>query len=481
MLRLVGTDGQRMYTFELRPGSHTIGRDSQQPFHVPDKTVSRSHAVIEVSPSFDEIYLTDAGSHNGTTINGVRITSRQPVAIGDKIMFGRTEFRLTEEMGLDEPTSRPTAAVMTDNNLEKSVVMSIDDALQTPPTKVTELPELFPTLSEMARMLVLPEPREVMLERSLTLVNKIIPAERLAVLMTTEDTGEIYAAATLLPGGKDPGQFNLSQTVVNEILTQRNAILINDPKSDPRFAQQQSIIMSDLRCAMAAPLFDEGDVLGILYVDTSNLTHRYDDDCLRLLATFGNIIASRLQNYMLIHEREQKQIYESELRRASAIQQNLLIGDIPEVPGYAVHAFQEQCRAVGGDLYEVATLSDGRVVLLVADVSGKGMGAALLMANILASFRILYSVTEFTLGDVVNLVSKELFHSSAPSDFATLFIAVLDPKTHVVRYINAGHNPPLLVRHDGSREYLDACGTMIGAFDFGDWRNRSGERGRTVF
>lgn len=469
MLRLVGTDGERMYTFELLPGKQEIGREAQRAIHIPDKTVSRNHAMIEISSDGGEIHLTDIGSHNGTTVNGERINSRRPLVVGDKIMFGRTSFSLVDEAITDEPPSRPTAAVMSDSEVEKSVVLSLAEALQMPPARVSEIPELFPTLSEMARMLVLSEPREAMLERSLGLVNRIIPAERLAILMTHEESGEIYAVARLLPSGTDPGHFTLSKTVVHEIMTHRNAILINDPKDDPRFANQQSIIMSDMRCAMAVPLFDEENVLGILYVDTSNLLHQYNDDYLRLLATFGNIIASRLQNYTLLQEREQKQIFEAELKRASSIQQSLLTSKLPKVPDYAVHAFQEQCRQVGGDLYDVATLPDGRLVLLVADVSGKGMGAALLMSNILASFRILYSITEFTLSETVSLVSKELFASSTTSDFATLFVAVLDPKTHVLKYINAGHNPPVLVRADGSRELLQPSGTMIGAFDLGVW------------
>lgn len=469
MLKLTGTDGTRLYSFDLTPGRHEVGRTQERDIYIPDGTVSRRHATIEVTSSGEEIFVTDDGSHNGTLLNDVRIRERSRVREGDRIVFGSTEFHIRADDGSEVSKPRPSTTLANDQDIEKSVFLTINEALRPLPSKVTDLPELFPTLSEMARTLVANEPREVMLKRSLGLVNRVIPAERLAILMNDEESDEIYTATTLLPGGRDRGTFRLSKTIANEILTEKSAILIGNPRQDPRFAEQQSIIMSELTSAMAVPLFDEGKVLGILYVDTTNPVHQYNDDYLRLLATFGNIIASRLLNYTLIQERQEKRIYDAELRRASEIQKNLLRTVNPEVPGYRVNAFQVPCRAVGGDLYDIAQLPDGRLALIVADVSGKGLGAALLMANILASFRILYNISEFSLTEVVSLVSEQLFNCSTAADFATLFVAVLDPEKNDLAYINAGHNPPLLVRADGQREYLHASGTMIGAFNINTW------------
>lgn len=476
MYKLIGTDGNRLYSFELKPGSFTLGRSSERDFHVPDSTVSRTHARIEVRDGGESVYVTDTGSYNGTTVNNVRIETTVHLKLGDRVGFGRTDFKLASESERTmAPTKPPTRALLSEGGGEKSVFLSINEALKPLPSKVTDLPEVFPTLSEMARILVLSDPKEVMLERSLRLISKVIPSERLAVLLNSDsstDAESLYPAATLLPSGKDPGEFRLSKTIATEILNEKNAIVIGDTRDDPRFAQQQSIILAELRSAMAAPLFDEGRVLGILYVDTTNPVHRYNDDYLRLLATFANIIASRLLNYELLQERQEKQLFEAELRRAASIQQTLLQKANPNIPGYLVHAYQVPCRTVGGDLFEIARLPSGRTVLIVADVSGKGLGAAMLMSNILASFRILYNVTEFTLQEVVQMVSRELHHSSGPSDFATLFVGVLNSETHQLDYINAGHNPPLLVRSDGNQELLEACGFMIGAFAEGSWDQR---------
>jgi len=471
MLKLVGTDGNRYYSWLLEPGKHIVGRKEECEFYLPDRTVSRRHAEIEVVNGNDEIIIHDLGSHNGTCINGRRLTGSSTVRLNDTVMFGQVEFRVTS---LDGPAKQanktPTTTQLAQYDPEQSVVLNIKEALQPLPSKITDIPELWSTLSEMARMLVLPEPKEVMLQRSLKLVSKVVPADRLAVLSTSPDKKSVYTDALLLSSDKDPGTFTLSKTIINEILTNKTSVLIGDSSSDARFAQQQSIVASNLKSAMAVPLFDEGKVLGILYADTANPLHRYSNDYLRLFATFGNIIASRLLNYTLINERQEKELMEAELDRAAQIQENLLTKDVPNLPGYAIHPFQEQCQAVGGDLYDLALLPDGKLFFLVADVSGKGMGAALLMSNILASFRIKYSDPQFDLAVAIKQVSIQLHKYTAAQDFATLFGGIIDPESHTLKFVNAGHNPPLVVRQNGDSEFLEASGVMIGAFDFSDWQ-----------
>jgi sigma-B regulation protein RsbU (phosphoserine phosphatase) len=471
VLKLIGTDGAHYYAWNLEPGRYLIGRKPECDLVISDKTVSRKHAELEVSSQADECYLVDLGSHNGTMVNGQRVTSRTCVKPDDHIMFGHAEFQLVlgEEPKSTACSKVPTTELLATTDPEKSVFLSIDEALQPLPTKVTDKPEVLPTLFEMAKMLVLPEPKEAMLNRSLSLVGRAIPADRLAVLLTTDGGNELYVAASYLPRGEDPGTFTLSRTIIKEILAEKNAVLIGDPKKDPRFSAQQSIILSEMKSAMAVPLFVEGKVLGILYADTTNPAHRYDDDSLRLFATFGNLIAFRLLNYTLLTERHEKQAIESEIRQASLIQRKLLTQSPPELPGYTIHAFHEQCRAVGGDLYDVAHLPDGRLLFMVADVSGKGLGAALLMSHILASFRVLYDNDVFDLCTAVKQVSLQLFRYSAPEDFATMFLGLVDPRNDTITFCNAGHNPALLVRHNGDIEYLEASGTMIGAFNFGEW------------
>ncbi|MDF1544748.1 MAG: PP2C family protein-serine/threonine phosphatase, partial [bacterium] len=182
-----------------------------------------------------------------------------------------------------------------------------------------------------------------------------------------------------------------------------------------------------------------------------------------------NILASKLVNYVLLNERAERQLIEAELSRASSIQKKLLDLAPKQIDGYSIHAYQDQCRAVGGDMYDFCQLPDGRLVILVADVSGKGMGAALLMANVLASLRILYQSPQFDLVQSVQATSTQLFNYSAQEDFVTLFVGIIDPRKNSLKYINAGHNPAILVQGTGTTKYLDATGIMIGAFPGMAW------------
>lgn len=467
-LKLAGTDGTHYYSWDLEPGSYTLGRKLGCSFYIPDSTISRAHAKIEVDDNY-LCHLTDLGSHNGTLVNSIKVLDRIKIKEGDTICFGQAEFRIVNFEENPSTYSRPTATRLSETDLEKSVYLSIDEALKPPTTKPEEMPDLFPVFSEMARMLVLHEPKEHMLHRSLELIAKVIPTDRLAVLVKPESSDEILTAATLVSKGEESGSLNLSHTIIDDILKQKQAILIADPKNDPRYREQASIIISEMKSAMAVPIFDEGEVHGILYADTTNPLQMYTDNHLRLMATFGNIIASRLQNYTLAEQREERKILDAELRRASSIQKRLLVSQIPTYDNYSLTTYQDQCRAVGGDLYDVTTLPDGRILFLVADVSGKGMGAALLMANILASFRILFGEPKFDLLHAVTQVNRQLVSFSDAGDFATLFVGVIDPEKHELEFINAGHNPPMKIGENGRIELLEPCGIMIGAFDLVEW------------
>jgi len=467
MFKLSGAAGTRLHTFELTPGTHRVGRVQEVPVCIPDATVSRSHAEFEVTPSGDQCFLTDLGSHNGTRVNGDKVGPRREVRSGDVIQFGKTEFTLQGE-GQSSPAPRTQIrTVISPQGPSTSVLLPIREALSKLPRKVTENPEFVPAISEMARLLVATEAQEIMLEKSLELVSKVVRADRLLVIFMEGDTARV--GANRITSARHEGEITLSKTIVHEIMTNKNSVLISDPGSDPRFLKQESIVQSAMKSAMAVPLFDEDKVLGILYADTADPRTRYDHDQLRTLATFGHIIASRLANYQLLTERLAKREMETELEGAAAIQKNLLLNRLPEVTGYALDAFQEPSRAVGGDLYDACKLADGRLFFVVADVSGKGMGAALLMSNILACFRVMYGEANFQLARAVERVSAQMFTYSAPGQFATLFCVLLQPDTGTIRYVNAGHNAPLVVRKNGGIDPLGSTGLMVGAFDFARW------------
>jgi sigma-B regulation protein RsbU (phosphoserine phosphatase) len=471
MIKLSSIVGRKSHSWLLKRGRYTIGRSPECDLVMEDDTVSRKHAQIEIVDE-QTIHLTDLGSHNGTTVNGRRISAPVPVTCGDVFAFGRVGASISSEEVL---SVRDASIVITDSieNPANVTRLPMEKALEPLSSKILEDPRLFSSFSELGKMLILPGPEEQMFGKALELLRDILPVERVAVFSVQGQGKEIGLAACRTASSRGPGLFSISRTIAHELLTQRNAVLISDTEHDRKYAEQKSIVESRIRSAMAVPLFDEAEIAGILYADTTDPEQRYNEDCLRITATFGNILAAKIANCHLLKERQAKEVLEAELATASQIQQQLLPRELPSVERYRLGAFQIQCRLVGGDLYDVTTLDDGRILFLVADVSGKGMGAALLASNILASFRVLYSARDFNPANAVCSVSKQLLSFTRPGDFATLFLGILNPENDTLQYVNAGHDSPILVRHNGKVEHLEASGLPLGALDMAHWEEKT--------
>jgi sigma-B regulation protein RsbU (phosphoserine phosphatase) len=470
MYRLSSPQYSNRYNWQLQAGAYVIGRDVQADLVVNDATVSRRHAQLDIAAN-GKIRLTDLNSLNGTLVNDRKITGSVDIKVGDAITFGTVGFLISSG-----ETASPKPEVAVTDGVESHTSMSslpIDEALQPLALKDYSNPRIFKAISDLAKMLILPQSADEMFSESLALLQDIVHAERAAVFLAHEGSETLTLVTYRLSDQKGSDSFTISRSIVREVLDKKMAVLFSDLISDERFAKQESIVVSGIRSAMAVPMINEQKVLGILYTDTADPWQRFDEESLKITATFGNILAAKIINQGLLKERQEKEALESELRIASQIQEELMPKVLPVVPGYAFHAFQMQCKMVGGDLYDAALLRDGRVLILLADVSGKGMGAALLASNILSAFRMLRGNSDFEVADATTRVNAQLHGSSRSGDFATVFLAVLDANNHTLTYVNAGHNSPLLVRSDGTYELIDATGMPIGVFDGAAWEART--------
>jgi sigma-B regulation protein RsbU (phosphoserine phosphatase) len=263
------------------------------------------------------------------------------------------------------------------------------------------------------------------------------------------------------PGEATQDKLLLSRTLVGTVLEERQALLLNDALQDPRFATQESIILQRLRSAMAAPLFDDTRVIGLLYADSDDPATRYDRNQLRAFTLLANLIAVQISNARLMEAEREKERMAREVATAAQVQRRLLPASLPEIPGHEIAGRQLPCLEVAGDLYEVTTLDDGRLAIVLGDVTGKGLGAALLMSNVLAALRVLFQeCPEPT--NCADRLHRQLLQSSDETRFATLFLGLLDPATGHLDYVNAGHNPPYLLQADGTLTSLDATGMPLG-------------------
>jgi serine phosphatase RsbU (regulator of sigma subunit) len=255
----------------------------------------------------------------------------------------------------------------------------------------------------------------------------------------------------------------LSRTIMKQVMDERVAVLTQDVGSDDRFRAQMSLVAAAVHSAMAVPLYDNETVLGVLYVDSQVPTIEFGEEQLEILTLLANMAAVKITNARLLEAEQARARLAQELTTATRIQQGLLPVTPPRVPGYALDGFLETCYEVGGDLYDFRVRADGKLVFLVGDVSGKGMGAALLMSSFLSSARVLYETCS-DLAEFARRLNDVMFRSSDQSRFVTAFIGCLDPATGHVEYVNGGHNAPLLV-HGGEIREIEATGMPFGILE----------------
>jgi serine phosphatase RsbU (regulator of sigma subunit) len=251
-------------------------------------------------------------------------------------------------------------------------------------------------------------------------------------------------------------------------MEERVSLLLPNVLEDARFKGEDSILASGIRSAMCAPLWftaaGEGrdSVIGLVYVDSLQHSHSFSEDDLRVLTALANVAAAKIENVRLLEESLEKRRMEEDMRMAAEIQTGLLPRGAPKIAGYDLAGCNRPCRTVGGDYYDFVA-EGGRLLLALGDVSGKGTGAALLMTVLRASVRAHWM--EPSLADAVSRLNRTVCQNVPSSKYVTFFMAALDPPSGRLNYVNAGHNPPLLVRDDGQVEHLQQGGMVLGLFE----------------
>ena len=297
------------------------------------------------------------------------------------------------------------------------------------------------------------KPIDSLFEITLNLALDAVGAKR-GVLMTLEN-GELVTKANKGDG------FRVSSAVRDKVMRERASLLVQDAASDSLLRASQTIVQQKIKSLMAVPLQTESQVIGILYVDTPNLLYPFDAEALSLLTVFANIAAIRIEHARLVEVEHVERVLAHDLEQAADIQRGLFPQAPPVLPGLELSGRSLPCRSVGGDYFDYVPMADGRVLVVVADVSGKGLAASLLMSSLQARVHALCELQT----DVAKMVSR-LNHSikanTPDNKFITGFFAAVDPQTGEMEYSNAGHNPPVIARQSGRVELLTAGGPVLG-------------------
>ena len=237
--------------------------------------------------------------------------------------------------------------------------------------------------------------------------------------------------------------------------------MVKDAQLDADLREQKSILSHRVHSFMAVPLQTGERVIGLIYLDSGDFISPFDKEDLDVLTVMANIAAIRIEHARLVLIEQAEKVMEVELSQASEIQRSLLPLETPSVPGYELAGFNLACRTVGGDYYDFIPYSDGRLAVLVGDVSGKGLAASLMMSSLQARVQML-SETNPEPAPAVAILNRSLSVRCPLGKFITFFYAVLDPETGKIAYANAGHNYPHMICADGTSHFLLGGGMVLG-------------------
>jgi len=435
----------------------SLGRASDCTIPIKDRFLSRRHA--EIVNERGTWYVRDCGSVNGTMLNGVKVLETAPLHPGDRIALGDSEVVFHS----DETTSQ-FIAIDTDSHAPHLTISVTDDEKERSSEK-TQI------LSTLALEFLADRPMSELFDFILDRVIFLLQPTRAAIALLGDDRVSFANVKLRRLDATESNDLTISRTLLAEVVDGRKVVSYFDTDLNEKFARAQSIIAQSIRSAVCAPLLVADVVLGVLYIDFTSARGAVAEDDVRLVGQIARFAAVTLERTRLREEAFAKAKIDEELRTAYTIQQRLLPDTLPVIEGYRFAGTNRPCKTVSGDYYDVVVRPDGRIYFVIADVSGKGITAALVMSSVATAFAI-FTRTDPTPADLLRDMNATLAPRTSPSKFVTMVAGVLDPATGVVAFANAGHVPPLLVSKSGV-EAKRSTDIVVGILPNAQYRNQT--------
>jgi sigma-B regulation protein RsbU (phosphoserine phosphatase) len=456
--------GHKSYRVSIKAGAAIrVGRSNTNDVILSeDSAISRYHA--EFAFDGEVCTVTDLGSRNGTIIEGESITGPKTVTAGIWTSVGRTRIRLVPDV---EPVEKQQTVTLDQLEIAggDSVMLSASEIVGSvqKDSESSAQQRAFSALIEATDELLAQRPLDEVLELIVNLVVKIASPDRSAVLLLEGEPPELREAVSRGVASAK-GELTVSRTITDIVVTQKKSVMTSDARTDDRFDGAESVILRGIRSAMCVPLWNNKEVIGLIYVDMLHRQRCFSKMDLVALTLVANVAAVKIDNVRLFQQEQRMKEMERELRAAAKIQQGLLPSEPPEVAGYELFGHNKPCYEVGGDYFDYLLRDERTLSFAVGDVSGKGLTASLLMASIQAAFHAHLSTT-VAVDEFVSQLNKAVCRASAADKFSTFFYGEIDLASGLLRFCNAGHNPPLLVRAAGGETELLSGGGMILGFE----------------
>lgn len=476
---LVGLEGPLKGQEIKFKSTSIVGRSFDAQIRIDDLSVSRQHARFIVNGM--ECSVEDMGSGNGTFVNDQQIKAITLLKDGDVIRFAGNIFRYasitgTQELAaavhLKEPTSPggpPAVEMVNVKGTLMDIVLAGD--VKQEPDALRKASERLRTVLEVSNAVQTRLDMGELLNEIMDRLFGVFPQADRGFVMLKEDGGELATKVAKERGKTKPAAITVSKSIIDKAVSGRVAILSADAMSDTRFGAAMSIMNFQIRSMMCAPLFAGDEALGIIHLDTTRQDKRFTRDDLDLLTAVANQTALSVANARMHKRLINQQRMERDLALARQVQESFLPRKLPELPNVEFAATYKAALDVGGDFYNFSLLSDGRVALVVGDVAGKGIPAAMVMAQMTSDVR------SFVQGDpdpaaVVKRLNAEQCARNAEG-FVTLIYGILDPAARTLTLVSAAHPSPVLRHADGSIPDLEEITNFpVGAMEDAEFQSQ---------
>ena len=442
--------------FPLEGAAVVLGRHPACDIVLESAAVSRQHARILAADG--KFYLEDLHSRNGTFLNGRPVLQRQLLDESDEVGICDLLFTFhlgPPELNLTAPLARrgdlTAEAFLVDDDqqeqesnhstiMSKLNISSGSSGLRLELNPSAKLKAFMQISQNLGLALGLAEVLPKLLD---SLFAIFLQADRGFVVLRDPKTGQLVPKAIKYRRHEERQSVRISRTIVNNVMATKEAILSADAATDARFDMAESIVDFHIRSMMCVPLIDrDGQSLGVIQLDTLDPRNRFEQDDLDMLASVACQAAFAVENARLHEAAVHDESLKRELALAHEVQRGFLPSAAPSIPGYEFFEFYEPANQLGGDYYDYVELPGGRLAVVVADVSGKGISASLLMAKLSAETRYCLA-SEPSPAAALGRLNRLFCDSSWEDRFVTMVLAVLDPRRHEAVVVNAGHLPPL--------------------------------------
>ena len=440
MAYLLVPDRKQTRKVPLRKSIFFVGRARENDLTLASDSLSRFHAQITQKGHL--FYIQDRGSLNGVYVNGTRIVEETQLRDGDIVGFGDIHVRF----GLEETEQLRVKGKTPEQVQRFSFSTLVDSQRFQPEKKQRYLDQLYKFSTRLLQQFPSSDLSQVALE----MVQEVWNPDRACLMQRDGENWQIASQRF----GKNPAltgeTVQISSLLISELEKEEEALLIASRLQDRRFNASESLQRQHVNSLMCAPLWNNRKIHGFLYVDliVSERSFSYDD--LEMFSILANLVAIKVENDQLWHQALIQQQLEQEMNLAGEIQRKFFPVQQPQLPGYEIGAITIPTRKVGGDSYFWHERKDGRLVLMIADVMGKGLASALLMSQIQAIMKI-FSEQYSSPMEIVTSINEFIYRYSTQEKFISMVVLVLSPDTGEFTFCNAGHNPPFLLEKTGYR------------------------------